>query len=266
MRLYELARLRGEPAHILAARLRSDGEWVTSHLSVVPDPVLRRYLPPEMGFEPPSAASVQPNRVSRGSEPLSPPPAPPRRLPRLIRRPGPRPVSVRHPGSSGEYGDPASDLRYEPELTTRDVAALLRVTQTTVRKWVARGHLRPTRQEGSSNVFDTEEVLDAFDLIAAGRKATGEAPRSDGYFARSNPADRIHPKHYDAIVTINEAARLVQVSPSTIRSWMHRGHLAPARSVTTRPILLRVEDVVQAARDRRLPQPVPAWRQPKRFR
>ncbi len=80
---------------------------------------------------------------------------------------------MRRRGSWDEYHDPISDLRYEPELTTRDVADLFRVAPATVRQWVARGDLRPTRQERSSNVFDTEEVFAAVDLIAAKRKATG---------------------------------------------------------------------------------------------
>jgi DNA-binding transcriptional MerR regulator len=167
---------------------------------------------------------------------------------------------MKRPPSWDEDGDPISDLRYEPELTTRDVADLFRVTQATVRQWVARGYLSPTRQVRSSNVFDTEEVFEAFDLIAARRKATGQARRSEGYFAKGNRADRIPSKHYDAIITISEAARLVQVSPATIRSWMHRGYLTPANSFKPRRIRLRVEDVIKATRARRLPQPVPAGR------
>lgn len=153
-----------------------------------------------------------------------------------------------------EYGDQISDLRYGRELTTRDVADLFRVTQASVRQWVARGHLKPTRRERSSNVFDTDEVFAAVDLIVAKRKATGQVPPSQGSFARSNPADRIPTKHYDAIITVIEAARLVQVSPATIRSWMNRGHLTPAGGSTPRAVRLRVGDVVDAARARKLPR------------
>lgn len=173
---------------------------------------------------------------------------------------------MRGAGSGDEFDDPISDLRYEPELTTRDVADFFRVTPAAVRQWVSRGYLRSTRQERSSNVFDTEEVFAAVNLIAANRKVTGNASRIDGYLAHSGPANRIPPKHYDAIVTISEAARLVQVSPTTIRSWIHRGHLTQVDGSTRRPVQLRVDDVVNAARARSLPQPVPGRRRGSRAR
>lgn len=173
---------------------------------------------------------------------------------------------MRRPESGDEYGDRISDLRYEREMTTRDVADFLRVTQASVRQWVARGYLSPKRQERSSNVFASDDVFAAFELIAARRKATGHTPRSEGYVAGSSPADRIPPKHYDAIITTSEAARLVQVRPATIRSWIHRGHLTPASSSAPRAVRLRVEDVVNAARARRLSQPVAGFRRGSRAR
>ena len=260
MRVYALARIRRETSDALIAVLRADGEWVTSHLSVVPAPVLRRYLPSPSASEFTPALPDRPVRGRRRN--VAPPiqPAWPQRLPRPRRSPGPRRISMQPPTSSDEYSDPISDLRYEPELTTRDVADLLRVTRATVRQWVARGYLSPTRQEGPSNAFNTNEVFDAYDRIASRRKAAAQRLRSEGYFAESNAADHIRPKHYDAIITISEAARLVQVSPATIRSWMHRGYLTPASSSKPQAVRLRLEDVTKAARARRLPQVVPAWR------
>jgi len=161
---------------------------------------------------------------------------------------------MRRPGGGDDYGDEVTDLRYERELTTRDVADLFRVRQATVRQWVARGYLNPTRRERSSNVFDTDEVCAAVALIVGKRKVTGHVPTSHGLLARSNPAERIPTKHYDAIITVTEAARLVQVAPETIRSWMHRGHLTAADGSTPRAVQLRLGDVVDAARARDVPR------------
>ncbi|MEU4196803.1 helix-turn-helix domain-containing protein [Kribbella sp. NPDC026611] len=153
-----------------------------------------------------------------------------------------------------EYDDPIDDLRYEPEITTRDVADLLGVTQSTVRRWVARGYIRPVGNLGPSNLFNTSEVLAAYDDIEARRKATGQAHRQYGYRVEMRPIDRIRPKHYDAVVNVGEAARLIGVRPGTIRSWVHRGHLAPLASSKPRAIRLRLGDVITAARARWLPR------------
>lgn len=74
------------------------------------------------------------------------------------------------------------------------------------------------------------------------------------------PAEQIPPKHYDALVTTTEAGQLLEISASTIRSWIHRGHLQPVASATPGPLLLRLGDLVTAARGRRIPQPKPSLR------
>ncbi len=97
---------------------------------------------------------------------------------------------MKRPPSWDEDGDPISDLRYEPELTTRDVADLFRVTQATVRHRVARGYLSPTRQVRSSNVFDTEEVFEAFDLIAADERQLGKRAAARGTSLKATAPQR----------------------------------------------------------------------------
>ena len=153
-----------------------------------------------------------------------------------------------------EYDDPIDDLRYEPEITTRDAAHLLGVTQATVRRWVARGYVSPVGKFGPSNLFNTRDVLAAHDDIRARRKATGQARRQSRHRAELRPIDRIRPKHYDAVVHIGEAARLIDVRPATIRSWIHRGHLIPLASSKPRVIRLRLGDVITAAQSRQLPR------------
>lgn len=255
MRVYELAGALGLPSSEVIAQLRADGEWVDSHLSTVPQPVADRYLP-----ERPAPVQRQPadltfvERRPSYPRPWFPPvePRPARRL-RFKRRPGPRPFTMQQPARH-EYDDPIEDLRYEPEITTRDVSDLLDVTQATVRRWVARGYISPVGKFGPSNLFNTREVLAAHDDIEVRRKATGQARREYRYGVELRPTDRIPPKHNDAVVDVGEAARLIDVRPATIRSWIHRGHLTPLGSSKPRAIRFRLGDVITAAQSRQLPR------------
>lgn len=236
VRLYELARQRGEPARALLERLRADGEWVTSHLSVVPAPILRRYMP----TGPPQETTPTPRATRPSSMGRPPSPTAARPLPRLRRRPGPRPITLRLSDVGDDPWPSRSNLRYQPELTTRDVAELLHVAPATVRRWVARGHLKPIRQQGRANVFGRDDVQDAFERISARRRATGQPSAEAWPMAVRKPAEQIPPKHYDALLTTTEAGQLLEISASTIRSWIHRGHLQPVASAAPGPLLIRL--------------------------
>src|SRR4051812_5646935 len=112
-----------------------------------------------------------------------PAPAPPAvPFPRRRRRPGPRPYTLRQwtPGRDDDFWE--DDCYSEPEITTGDVADLLGVKQATVRRWVARGYIRPIRKLGTTNVFRTEEVFEAYEQIAARRKATAGPRRRRGRY------------------------------------------------------------------------------------
>lgn len=52
------------------------------------------------------------------------------------------------------------------------------------------------------------------------------------------------------VVTTDEAAACVGVSPATIRQWVVRGHLAPCRRGAN-PMLFRHDEVLDAAAGRR---------------
>lgn len=252
MRAYELARVLGISAQEVLARLRGDGEWVASHLSVIPDPVARRYLP--AAWQPDSEYMAVLRSPHRGTAGFTPPrPTEPLPVWKFRRKPGPRPVTMRQ-RARDEYDDPIRDLRYEPEISTRDVADLLGVRPGTVRRWVERGYLTPSGKCGASNLFDTREVLAAYDEIASRRRATGELKQGALGRPSLRPVDRISPKHYEAVVGVDEAARLLAVSPATIRSWIHRGHIRPLPSSRPRAVRLLLGDVISAGAERRLPR------------
>lgn len=252
MRVYELAKVLGQSSEVLLGNLRADGEWIASHLSVVPAPVIRRYLPTDAVV----ATRVIPSRGRAMPVPMTPQPTrpvyalPPR--PKRKLRPGPEPITMRAPERwDDEYAPYHSGLRYEPELTTRDVAELLSVQQATVRQWVKRGHIKPSGKHGCSYFFDADEVRRAHDLITSRHKAAG----TDLVFEQLRQLQRLRRVHAEALLTVTEAGLLVGVAPSTIRSWIHRGHLTPAASPKVGNVMLRLDDVISAAQGRGLPRP-----------
>jgi predicted site-specific integrase-resolvase len=160
-----------------------------------------------------------------------------------------------------------SRRRVGSEVTTSDVAELLNIRPATVRRWVSRGYLSPIGTLGPAHVFRTTDVYAARDAIWKRRRATGDAriSRDDDRYSpgRHRPMETVAYKHWDKAITIDNAAELVEVRPSTIRSWIHRGHLTPLSSSTPRSTQLRTGDVVHAARARRLPRHLPpTWRAP----
>jgi hypothetical protein len=81
------------------------------------------------------------------------------------------------------------------EITTRDVADLLHVTQATVRRRLERGSISPVGKFNPSNLFNTRDVLAAHDNIEARRKATGQGRPECRSRVQPLPSTTSTPKH-----------------------------------------------------------------------
>lgn len=263
MRVYELAWALRTDTRVVIDRLRAEGEWVTSHLSTVSAPVSRRLLddpPPATRTDIEPSIGVPQHLLAR-NEPVERPssnvPGPGEvaraRMPRFRRRPGPAPLSLKPPWRP-EFDDYV-DWRGRPDLdqfgdevTTRDVAEMCDVSQATVRQWVRRGHITPIRKDGNSHVFATYEVLVAHERIESRTRAPGRTAGEQSFSLYAFNGPSVPAKYHDVVVDIPQAAGLINLSPSTIRSWIHRGHLTPLPSSKPHATRLRVGDVLAAAR------------------
>lgn len=250
MRVYDLAWSLDRPWREVIEILRADGHWVRSHLSTVPkivvDRVFEQFPRVNEGARP--SQGWQPLPVDRdGGETAEAAALLWRRLAGR-RRPGPAPITYRKRVRDLDDDDLVPVFRYTERLTTRDVAQLLGVSQATVRKWVSRGHIAPVATEGSANVFDTEAVLAAFDQLERRRRATG----GSSITATFKPVIDVPIWLQERLITVAEAAKLVDASEATVRAWIHRGHLKRHPSSTSQRSWLLVRDVITAASNRRV--------------
>lgn len=132
------------------------------------------------------------------------------------------------------------------ELTTTEAAWAYAVTPATIRQWVHRGHLVPLRRQGRTTVFEARAVYGA-------AMATGERNNQPGGPLKRDrrgvePAGRfLSAAAMSRLVTAETAASALGLSPSTVRSWRHRGLLTPARRQGRTPLYL-LADVVATAR------------------
>ena len=240
MRIWELAKQLRIPAGDVIAFLQAEGEHVTSHLNHIPAPLVDVVI----------ANAPPPTKTAADYEPRPPTKrelaewaawraeydARTRRLRR--RRPGPRPVTMSEPYIGDEdYYDPDDDFRSQSEASTRDITFYAGVKAATVRQWVARGYITPTRKVRGSNVFDTTEVLDALNTIAR-RRSHPSQPRGTTTPTRARrmtdkQLDKLNRVYPNKLLTLTHAADITGLAPSTIRSWIRRGHLKP--HPTSRP-------------------------------
>lgn len=131
-------------------------------------------------------------------------------------------------------------------LTTQQAARAWAISPATIRQWVHRGYLAPVGTEGRSAVFAARDVYRV--ALATGDRnlQPGGPLRRDDDERRLN-INACRGRDLQELVTAEEAAVAVGVSPATIRSWKHRGHLPPAQHRGRTP-LYRLADVLTAAR------------------
>ena len=293
-RVWKLAEELDVPSAAVINALRERGEWVPSHLSTVPgthlDELRRTLRPVAAGTQPltgatngstagtappatPTSRRADGPAFRPGTNPFHRQPSPPGRrpgqlpgqptaLPRRRRRPGPAPVTYEGPREPDPYDDdlyldPRADLRYEPVLSTRDVATLCEVSPACVRQWVTRGHLTPIGKNGPSAIFETTAVLAAAHDIGHRRKRRGTP--TDPNTRRVAPPSLHRPGTPISTVELHRLARvyprlaldttgaagLLGVKPVTIRSWVHRGHLQPLPTSTPRHLEFRFTDLLR---------------------
>lgn len=132
------------------------------------------------------------------------------------------------------------------ELTTAEAAAAYRVAPATIRQWIHRGHLKPLRREDRTLIFDAHEVNSAA-LATGDRNKQPGGPLTRRRYDETPAGGGLSARVLAQLVATDVAARAVDVSPSTIRSWRNRGHLRPAARRGQTP-LYRLADVVAAAR------------------
>jgi hypothetical protein len=252
VRVWELARELGVSSAELVDLLRAEGEWVDSHLSRVPDPRIAR-----IRTNPPSPTRTRDVHLPKPTpRRVEAPRTPPRKL-RRKRFPGPKPLSLKPPQEHADddfYYDRQRHRDYGPQVTTRDIARMFDVQQATVRMWVRRGHITPIDKLSNSNVFDTADVLSAHRGIEERSRmpGKGQASPKPSHWQPNRP--HIAAKYFDVIVDISQAAGLVHVSPATVRTWIHRGHVKRVPSSRPRDVRLRIGDVLAAATRRRPPK------------
>lgn len=263
MRVWELAEnLQITPAELLAL-IEPFDSYVTSHLCTVPEMALRAIQanPPEptrkhgeyywhanpvplsrpVAAQPGSARPVSIPFVNGG--------------PRRRRRPGPEPVSFKPPYDEDDRrcNDPTIELTYEPTWSTRDVAHYFGVKPSTVRQWVARGHLTPDGKHGPSHVFHKNDIFAATAAINARKNTAGKPSRRAGESNRpgglsTRDLHRLAKVSPGTLLTITDAAAILGLAPATIRAWIRRGHVSPHHTSTPRRVLITLEDLYQATR------------------
>ena len=127
--------------------------------------------------------------------------------------------------------------RVDPDerFTAEELEKRLGIRPATVRKWASRGYLAAVGERDRSRLYRYGDAVQVRNEARARRRtARGSPPIPELQWRIVRP------------VTASEAARLAGVSPSTIRTWVRRGHLTPLHA-EVRPMTFDARSVVEFA-------------------
>lgn len=103
-------------------------------------------------------------------------------------------------------------------VTATEAYEIMRIRPATIRQWVSRGYLRRVGSRGQAALYDREDLVKVRNMTEGRRNAPPSFP------VLNLPAN-----YHDSLITTTEAATLLGVAASTVRSWVTRGYLVPAR-------------------------------------
>lgn len=132
-----------------------------------------------------------------------------------------------------------------PQLVTGYQAAqIARVDPATIRQWVRRGHLVQADLRGHS-----KGALYALDAVLAARLHTRQRRRDKVPTYR---VLKLRAENFDELVTVREAAQMMDIPESTIRSWARRRRLVAVGRRGRSP-LYRLAALYRLIKDRTRP-------------
>ncbi|MBE1876913.1 translation initiation factor IF-2 N-terminal domain-containing protein [Myceligenerans pegani] len=216
VRVYELARQLDVESKTVLRVLKELGEYVRSASSPLDDHTARAVSAKISGHPQDQVSPARPSRLVH--EPT---------------RPG---NSLRAPVGAANVPR-RTNTRIDPDerLTAEELGKRLLVRSATIRKWASRGYLPVVGNRGRSRLYRYEDARRVRDEAAARRRhVSAPPPIPELRWQRVRP------------VTASEAARLAGVSPSTIRTWVRRGHLTPLQA-DVRPMTFDASSVVRLA-------------------
>lgn len=155
-----------------------------------------------------------------------------------------RPIAVPAAGPPPPRPRPPARNKPEPALpqsqlvTAVEAGQIMGIRPDRIRQWASRGYVQGRGKCGRATLYDRD------DLVRVYSETRSRTIDSEVY-----PKLYIPHEYYNQLITTNEVAALFGVAPSTVRSWIRRGHLTPLRR-GNRGWLFKIGVAVIAADDR----------------